>query len=47
MGDHEAALLDLKLSSSLVSRPVVLLKRRFGRQSQEAAGGSSRENLIG
>jgi hypothetical protein len=30
--DHEAALLDPKLFSSLVHRSVVLLKRRFGRQ---------------
>jgi hypothetical protein len=46
--DHEAVLLllDPKLFSSLVPRSVVLLKRSkaCGRQ---AAGGSSRENLIG
>jgi hypothetical protein len=31
--DHEAVLLDPKLFSSLVPRPVVLLKRRPGRQT--------------
>ena len=45
--DHEAVLLDPKLFSSLVHRSVVLLKRAEGLDGRQAAGGSSREKLIG
>jgi hypothetical protein len=38
--------MDPKLFSSWVHRPVVLLKRGFGRQSRQAAGGASREKMI-
>jgi hypothetical protein len=33
--DHEAVLLDPKLFSGLVPRPLVLLKRRFGRRTAD------------